>query len=109
MASISVSLLGEDMSQKQRRLPKTNTNKKNKISILIENQIRLHGELLKLKRDIYSLVETEVKKNFDDKIEMIDAALKESILHKEILINKGFFTREEVNQKYEELRKKENV
>ena len=74
------------------------------IKAVMQQNIELAAEVAKLKSEMRQFVEQEVRKSLGDKIAMIEGSLRESILHKEILIDKGFFTREEVNAKYKELR-----
>lgn len=72
---------------------------------IMEELNNLWRELGNIRRNITIEVDAKVAKSFGDKIDMIDAALRESILQKEILIAKGFMTRGEINAKYEELKR----
>jgi fumarylacetoacetate (FAA) hydrolase family protein len=81
-----------------------------KLKALVEQVNELQEQLLKLQidmnKEINKRVEEEVAKSFGDKIDMIDASLRESILQKEVLIDKGLMTREEINAKYADMREK---
>ena len=65
---------------------------------------KIKADILAMKGDMEIRVEEEVVKNLDGKVEKIDAILTEVILQKEVLIDKGFMTREEMNKKHVELR-----
>jgi DNA-binding protein H-NS len=77
---------------------------KSKYSILVEQISRAQEEVIKLRQEMKSLIEAEVQKSLGDKISMIDGALTETILQKEVLIERGLMTREEINAKYASLK-----
>jgi len=88
-------------------IPKTKyINTRQLVKILLKNQMELDSRLNELRRDLVKLVDEKVEKNFGDKLHMIESAIDESIIHKEILISKGILTRKEVNQEYKKLREK---
>ena len=62
--------------------------------------------VISIKKDMRKLIVEEVRKEIGDKIDMINGALNEVIIQKKILQEKGLITREEINKKYEELKKK---
>jgi len=66
--------------------------------IFMENLGALQNQVNKLRSEIHELIRDEVVKEIGDKINLIDAALTETIIHKEVLIEKGLLTREEVNE-----------
>jgi len=75
-------------------------------NLMLKRNIALSQEILGLRNEMYELVKKQVDKIFADRIDMIEGSLRESIIHKEILIDKGFITRQEVNDKYDELKAK---
>jgi len=77
-------------------------------SVMDQNS-QLLREILSLKKEMHELVRAEVVKAFGDREAMIEGALRESILHKKILMEKGFFTREELEAKYKELKEAARV
>jgi hypothetical protein len=81
-------------------------SQKSKYALLIDQLTDLAIEVGKLRREISEAIETQVQKSFGEKIAMIDGALTETILQKEVLISKGMITRDEINQKYAELKAK---
>lgn len=93
--------------------PTPNDGKKDILKILLQNQqmlmeryIELSQEVMKLRGEMREYIEQSIYKSFGDKIDMIEGSLRESILHKEIFIEKGFITREEINRKWDELKEK---
>lgn len=91
--------------------PTNGDGKKDILNVLLRNQqtllercVDLSREVIGLRNEMREFIEQSVGKSFGDKIDMIDASLRESILHKELFIEKGFITRDEINQKWEELR-----
>ncbi len=93
--------------------PTSGEGKKDILKVLLQNQqtlmekyIELSQEVMKLRNEMREFIEQSVCKSFGDKIQMITDTLKETVLQKEILIEKGYMTREEINKKYEELRSK---
>jgi hypothetical protein len=67
----------------------------------------LNFEIVSIRKDIAALndnVRKEVEKQLGDKLKMIDAALTDTILQKEVLFEKGLISREEINKKYKELK-----
>jgi len=52
------------------------------------------------------LVLEEVTKQLGDKIDILEGLYKEIIIQKKILQEKGYIDQEEINKKYEELKKK---
>jgi predicted transcriptional regulator len=73
---------------------------------ILENQAELQKEILKLRGEITELVERKVTEALGDKIHIIKSTLNEAIIHKELLIEMGVITREQVNKKYDELKAK---
>lgn len=75
-----------------------------------EKFLKIHAEWAKsttgLKRDMRKLVVEEVTKQFGDKIDMIEGLYREVIIQKKIFQEKGYISQEEINKKYEELKKK---
>lgn len=63
--------------------------------------------VLSIKKDMRKLIIEEVRKEIGDKIDMMEGILTEIIVQKKILQEKGLITREEINKKYKELKKKE--
>ena len=89
------------------RVPETRAaSKKSRFAALTEMVIGLQKQVLELRQEIRPMIEREVERNLGDKIAMIDGALTESILQKEVLIEKGLMTREDINGKYAELKAK---
>jgi len=72
---------------------------------LLEN---MQTQINDMKKDMQKDVDKAVDGALAERIVRIDAALTETIIHKEILIDKGYFTRDEANAKLEELRAKAN-
>jgi hypothetical protein len=81
--------------------------KKSRYALLVQQMIELKETMTTIRREMRDLVTAEVQKNIGDKIAMIDGALTETILQKEVLIEKGLMTREEINVKYKELRERQ--
>ena len=81
-------------------------SKPTKFAKLVEQVGELRKELLGLRAEMRAMVDEAVQKNIGDKIAMIDGALTESILQKEVLIDKGVMTRDEINEKYRDLQAK---
>jgi len=73
---------------------------------IIQENMKLRKDILGLQNKMYELIRKQVDKIFADRVVMIEGSLRESIIHKEILIEKGFLTRQEVNDKYDELKAK---
>lgn len=74
--------------------------------VLLAEQIQtLRDDLTKTRQEIQTLIEVGVEKSLGDKINMINGALTESILQKEVLIDKGLITRAEINAKYAALKR----
>jgi len=65
-------------------------------------------ELATLKREIPGEIERQVVLRIKDKIDFMEALYKDLIVQKELFIDKGVFTREEINAQYAAMRKKEN-
>jgi regulator of replication initiation timing len=80
--------------------------KKAIINHFMQENINLRKEISDLRKDMRKMIDDAVNKEIGEKIDMINAALNETILHKEILIEKGLFTRQEINDKYTELKEK---
>jgi hypothetical protein len=86
-------------------VPRTKVgSKKSKYSMLLEQFEELQHEVRELRQGLGPIIEREVERNLGDKIAMIDGALTETILQKEVLIDLGIVTRDQINAKYEELR-----
>lgn len=85
-------------------------SKKKLYRTILNNQKDLFKQLFELRKDI-SKVRKELKeeavkcveKELGDKIHMIDSTLKDVMVQRKIFIDKGYITREEVNEKYKEL------
>lgn len=82
---------------------------------IIQNQIKLGFFLMEIRKDISKIkkemrdqIEKEVIKNLDDKVHLINSALNITMIMKEKFIEKGLIKREEINKRYEELRKKKD-
>ena len=73
---------------------------------ILNNQVDLSGRMLELERKIGDMIDKKIQVHLGAKIHLIESTLKETILQKEILIEKGYMTRDEINKKYEELRNK---
>ena len=85
-----------------------NAGKRKLLETLLANQVALEKRFHELGQQINSLrgdIRGEVEKQFGEKIEMIDASLKDSILIKEVFYEKGFLTRQEVTAKYGEMKR----
>lgn len=65
----------------------------------------LRREVAKLNGDLRQTVSTEVLRQFGDQVTMIEAAVRETLVHKEILIRNGFLSRQAVNEQHAEMRK----
>jgi hypothetical protein len=74
--------------------------------VLLDNIVGFTELTLSVKRDMKKVIEEEVRKVVGDKIDMMEGILTEIIIQKKILQDKGLITREEINKKYEELKKK---
>lgn len=73
---------------------------------LLREFILLRQENAKLRAEMLSTVRLLVKTEIGDVIDLINGALAETILQKEVLIDKGFMTRDEMNEKYRERKEK---
>ena len=62
--------------------------------------------VISIKRDMRKIIVEEVTKQFDERKIMLEGLYKEVLLQKKILFDKGLITREELTDKYEELKKK---
>ena len=74
------------------------------------NLLKIHKEWAEssigIRRDMRKLVIEEVAKEIGDKIKMIDGALTQTILMLRVFLDKGLITREEIDKKHKELKKK---
>lgn len=89
-------IMGEKSKKKEKILLKEILKNQEELASQISD---LRAELIKLRMEMRQTIREEVIKEIGDKISMIDATLTETIIHKEILIDKGILTREEVNNK----------
>ena len=79
---------------------------KKQFRVFLENQTKWAKSTMGLKRDMRKLVLEEVTKQLGDKIDILEGLYKEIIIQKKILQEKGYIDQEEINKKYEELKKK---
>ena len=63
-------------------------------------------QVVTLKRNMRKIIIEEVEKEIGDKIKMIDALYKRTIVIQNIWFKKGLITREEISKEYEEVKKK---
>lgn len=89
-------------------MPKSNfqESKKSFKRVVIDNLAETQKRVMSIKKDMRKIIEEEVRKEIGDKIDMINGALTDVIIQKKIFIEKGFITREEIDKKYEELKRK---
>jgi len=74
--------------------------------IILEHVTEFTRLALSIKRDIRKIIIEEVTKEIGDKINMIEAIYKRTIVIQNIWFDKGIITREEIAKKYEELKNK---
>ena len=93
--------------------PTTMTLEEN-IAAIIQHQNMMLMELNELRRDLNQIknemranIESQIIKEIGDKIDLINQTLTETIVQKEILIENGLMTRDEINSKYAELRQRQ--
>lgn len=82
------------------------SQKKSWRKVLLENQEDFLGRLNKHDREMKKEIDKEVARQFGDKIDMIEAIYKRTIVIQNIWFDKGLITREEIGKKYEELKLK---
>jgi hypothetical protein len=78
------------------------------LKIIMDQNVKLMQEVHSLRKEMADLVRKEVDKALGEKVAMIDGSLQEVIVQKKIFIEKGFITRQELNEKYKELKEKSN-
>ena len=77
--------------------------------IVVEYLIEFNKQVISIKKDMREIIAEEVTKQFDDKEIMLEELYKQTLLIQKVLMDKGLITREEINKKYEQLKKrKEN-
>lgn len=74
--------------------------------IVVEHLVDFNKRVNSIKKDMRKLIIEEVEKEIGDKIDMIEAIYKRTIVIQNIWFDKGFVTREEIAEKYEEIKKK---
>lgn len=81
------------------------TVKKSKFDALMGVLIDQQKQIDELRRSLREAVEAEVARNLGDKIHQIESTLTDTMVQRRIFIEKGYITRDEINAKYEELKK----
>ena len=84
--------------------PVQQTPKKGSVKHLLEMIVEMKEQLNAQRDEMRRQIEAEFVRNYGDKSTLINDALNETIIQKEILIAKGLMTREEINAKYAELK-----
>lgn len=74
--------------------------------VVVEHLIEFSRQVLSIKKDMRKIIMEEVTKQFDDRKIMLEGLYREVLLQKKVLMDKGLITREEINKKYEELKKR---
>ena len=91
-------------------IPRTPVNQgKNSFKrAVLENLAETQKQVISIKRDMNEEIERQLNARLGDHIKQVEGALTEVILQKKILFDKGLITREELTEKYEELRRKKD-
>lgn len=73
--------------------------------VILEHLIELNKQVVSTKRNMRKIIIEEVEKEIGDKIKMIEAIYKRTIVIQNIWFKKGLITREEIAEEYEEIKK----
>ena len=76
--------------------------------IVVDHLTEFIGLALSIKKDMRKIIEEEVTKQFDAKKIMLEGLYKEVLLQKACLFDKKLISREDLTEKYEELRSKKD-
>lgn len=74
--------------------------------VILEHLIGFSTLVLSIKKDIRKIIEEEVTKHYGDKIKMVEAIYKRTIVIQNVWFDKKLITRKEIGDKYEEIKKK---
>jgi len=92
---------------KKKKVPQTKVStKKAWRKMIFDHQLTIMKRVRKNRREMKEGIIREVEKEIGDKIDMIEAIYKRTIIIQNIWFDKGLITRKEISEKYEELKKK---
>ena len=74
--------------------------------VVVEHLIEFSNLVLSIKKDMRKIIEKEVTKQFDARKIMLEGLYKKTIICGKLLMDAGHFSQEDINKKYEELKKK---
>ena len=74
--------------------------------IVVEHLKEWSKQVISIKKDMREIIKEEVTKQFEENKIMLEGLYKKTLICAKLLMDKGHFTQEDINEKYEKLKGK---
>ena len=76
--------------------------------IVVEHLKKWSEQVISIKKNMREIIKEEVTRQFEDNKIMLEGLYKKTLICAKLLMDKGHFSQEDINKKYEELKERKD-